>query len=496
MPLPPRTATTDTAAAAALNAQELEALWVAVETGQTNIDSSGAEDIDSNGAGGDECRAAIHVDETAAHPAVPVAVASTLDALHVSKSPASAALLRLLPPTHSKEQASSDTGLSQIDLRRKRNRASMRRARQRRIVELDHLRQQIELLETKLSELQLVRDQTEATPALSASGSPDFSSARLALSLSPQRARMESEMQELFELIKTYQLEQVNLHNAIHSYEKTSVALAQLAEEGRLFEVLARGASTPVDLFQDEEEFLWVNSLLPFLPPLTKARTSEIVRESYLEIMNNIYAANVQQAPAEQVFGWNARHSISSDFWLSFGIEKDFPHADIEELANGSWNIHACTDKRTQFMGSNVHLKILDQLNDDTFVMARTIANTFDSHDHVSIYVFVRVKTSNGYVIGCNPVRPLPQYESHFEAALGGRYIYALQYVGVELTRLEVPDQTREHSSFVPGCRARHGGRIRTSSLNSAQATATRVTLAVVRWENVCVKPMRYLSAE
>lgn len=392
---------------------------------------------------------------------------------------------------------------AQVDMRRKRNRDSMRRVRQRKMVEVDHLRRQMELLQEKLEELRLVREHTGASS--STGTSPPESSGSKDTQL--VRPRSTGEVQELLEVIKALQYEQVCLHNAILSHQQVSASLVQIIDESKSLNF--RNESLYTHMYQYDDEFQWVNAVLPLLPPLSKARVSDLVRESYLDLVGHIQAAdsrlnkanmasgNSNGYTSNSVLGWSDKRTVSGR-WADFAFAKDFPHEDMDALAAKTWQILTYTDQQNGFQSQGLHLKVLEKLNDDTLLMARSTFFPLENKYYSSIYVLLRVETAQGYVIGGRTICPLPEYESRLDDALGDNRSYSNMFYGLTFDRL--PEVTSASSSPSPpayagrGCRVKYGGRVGNGSELMAQTWAMDVLLAVLRWENSCVKPLYRLS--
>lgn len=498
----------------ALDAHELEALWHAIDS-DTDDTSSGLLRF-------------------VAPPPTPTPSSSSSSASPYSSSAASSPSPSSVTSMAVDDAAAAATGppkrkprqftAAQVDMRRKRNRDSMRRVRQRKQVEVEHLRQQMELLEDKLDELRLVRDQTNAP------GPPLDAFAPTTVPTTMQRPpRSKADVQELLEGIKALQSEQVRLHNAILSHQQVAASLAQLVHESDSLTASSVVAPPPSPtptlpgLFQTSDEFQWVNAVLPLLPPL--ARVFDLVRESYLDIVQHMAHADASLNAPNHVLGWTDRRAVSG-VWADFLFSKTFAHEAPDELAARTWRMLTNMDQNHGFQSKGLTLKVLEQLNDDTLVMARSSYSPRDRTYYSSIYVLLRVETADGYVFGGRTVAPLPEYAARMPDALGDDRVYVHMVYGLMFTRtgvgqaqpirsweLEVVETSSPSASPVSGSAAlspppvapttfadrgvhvRYGGRIGNGGAGMAQAWAMDVLLAALRWENSCVKPLKLLQA-
>lgn len=451
------------------DAQDLDDLWHAIDSSLSNNNSDDDDDV---------------------------AVMSTTPCPTVNTSTASS---RSNSSSPAKRKPRKFTSV-QMDMRRKRNRDSMRRVRQRKQVEVDHLRQQMELLQEKLEELRLVREQTGASAS---SGSAP--SSQLSSKSSTKLARLPrstGDVQELLEVIKKLQYEQVCLHNAILNHQQVSASLVQIIDESKSLNF--RSESLYSDLYQYDDEFQWVNAVLPLLPPLSKARVFDLVRESYLDIAAHIQGADSRLKSTannnnnNSVLGWSDKRAVDG-CWADFVFTKDFVHEDIDALAAKTWQILTYTDQQQGFQSQGLHLKVLEQLNDDTLLMARSTFFPLENKYYSSIYVLLRVETASGYVIGGRTICPLPEYESRLEDALGGNRSYSHMFYGLVFDRWlpatsSHPATANGSEVASRGCSVKYGGRVGNGSELMAQTWAMDVLLAVLRWENSCVKPLYRLS--
>lgn len=506
-----------------LDAHELEVLWHAIDSDRDDEDDADDQPVDmDDGDDGEFARLLAMATPSGMQSPSSSSASSAASSPSTSGGAAAAAAGKTAggataPPKRKPRKFTPE----QVVMRRKRNRDSMRRVRQRKQVEVEHLRQQMELLEDKLDELRVVRDQTgAATPA--AGGGDD---APVAPHAQPRRTK--ADVQELLEGIKALQVEQMYLHTAILSHQQVSASLMQVINESE--SVMFRPEPSSSGLFQDSDEFQWVNAVLPLLPPLTHACVFDLVRESYLDIVRHIALADAQLESPNQVLGWSDRRAVNGT-WADFLFSKEFAHEEMDQLAAKTWRVLTHLDQSNGFQSKSLKLKVLDKLNDDTLVMARSSYSPLERKYYNSIYVLLRVETADGYVFGGRTVCPLPEFEHRMHEALGDDRAYSHMFYGLMFSRLEDASAstsvrnrgcdlvestspyaspssspaTAESSPSPPppptrfahrGVRVKYGGRVGNGSPLMAQAWAMDVLLAALRWENSCVKPLKLLSA-
>uniref|UniRef100_K3WXF5 BZIP domain-containing protein n=1 Tax=Globisporangium ultimum (strain ATCC 200006 / CBS 805.95 / DAOM BR144) TaxID=431595 RepID=K3WXF5_GLOUD len=312
------------------------------------------------------------------------------------------------PGAHTKKRRTYTP--AQRIMRRKRNRDSMRRVRQRKQVEFAILRKKIELLEAKLQELHALRSDHMSSLVLCSS---DVKKACIPV----RQPRSNVNVEAILEEIKRLQSEQVCLTNAILSHQEVSATLAQIMDEstdtlGAYSETVSENPSNWImNLDATSQDFQWVHDVLPLLPTISRAHVQELIRESYLDILDRVdYADSGDKRSADPAFGWSDRRSVEGN-WADFCFGKDFEHEHMDALVAKTWSILTSADYQQQhhddFHSKKLQIKILEQLSEDAYLVARNSLFPVDGHYYSSIYVLFRVKTAHGYLIGgrtiCTP---------------------------------------------------------------------------------------------
>ncbi|KAF1325981.1 hypothetical protein FI667_g8813, partial [Globisporangium splendens] len=490
----------------ALNPQELEDLWQAIERSTSDHDDEEQDDDDA--ADWNEFR------EPGA--TADVKLSSTQGFEASPRSPLTAVMTELSQQHETKQSNDNNIGVlkkkrkprtftsAQIDMRRKRNRDSMRRVRQRRQVEVAALHKKMGLLQDKLNELQMIQSE-HATGSVASSNS---SSSTTLVRTSRQFSISQADLKTLLEEIKVLQQEQVGLHNAVLEREEFSATMTQLLRETRTLNPHREGDLFTGDVCRQEhdDEFKWVNDVLPLLPPLSRANTYALVRESYLDIVTHFTAADSCRESEHTVLGWSDKRAVDGS-WAHILFSKDFFHDNMETLVAKTWAGVTFASKGEDFHAAKLHLKVLERLNDDTLVIARNSYFPTENRYYSSIYVLLRVQTSTGYVIGGRTICPLPENEHRMATCLGPNRAYTHVFCALSFSRL-APAYDNEYmavksesgefgSSFerAQGCRVKYGGRIGNGTALFTQTWAMDVLLAVLRWENSCVAPLYRLTS-
>ncbi|KAF1325983.1 hypothetical protein FI667_g8815, partial [Globisporangium splendens] len=380
-------------------------------------------------------------------------------------------------------------------MRRKRNRDSMRRVRQRKQVELAVLRKKIEVLEAKHEELHALRSDHMSSLV-----------SRLGVKnecIPVHQSRSNVNAVVILEEIKRLQSEQVCLTNAILSHQEVSATLAQIMDEskdvlGSYTETMSGNSSNLImSLDSTSQVFLWVHDVLPLLPTISRVHVLELIQESYLDILDRVDYED--ESSADSAFGWSDHRSVDGN-WADFCFSKDFEHEHMDDLVSKTWSILTNVDYQQQhhddFHSRKLQLKILEQLSEDAYLVARNSLFPVDNKYYSSIYVLFRVKTAQGYLIGGRTICPLPENVRAVDECLGANRSYLHMYCGMVFSQPSDCEATSEPhgqlrgNHLARGCNVKYGGRIGNGSARYAEAWVVEVLLAVLRWENRCVGPL------
>lgn len=358
----------------------------------------------------------------------------------------------------------------QIEMRRKRNRESMRRVRVRKQAELTAMHKQIVGLQHQLATLELARDTAHRTAITTVTAASSFG-------------------RELLSEIEELQKEQQRLEREKQRREQFISAVSELlqCESGDMERELAAAlfdTATGV-----EDEFAWINAVLPLLPELSASKVSELARQSHLDTVKYMRLAGdgwAQGAP--KVLGWSDSRTVTGG-QVDFLFSKSFFHEDIASLINKTWTVLTYTNQSGGFQVKDLHLKVVQRINADTLIMARNIYFPLEARYYSALYVLVRVKTVDGYVVSGRSIWPTPDKLLQIGQALGPRRVYVYFHYGLSFSTVTALDELG-HVEKAPGCTVRYGGRMTNCSSPFARSWAMDVLLAVLRWENACVGPL------
>lgn len=368
----------------------------------------------------------------------------------------------------------------QLEMRRRRNREAMRRGRERKQAELSGLRGTIEALEARLATLELRREAATGATGGGRGIDPEAELARL-------RAEREALGRRLDE--------QQAFHGEV---EELLGSREDCGEDTRQPELAERRDGLQTDgaiATDDGGEFAWVQRVLPLLPELTAVAVAAMARESYLDTVKYMRLAEASSAgsAANNVLGWQDQRSVEAGM-ATFLFSKSFPHEDTEPLVAKTWQVLTLGDQTNGFQVRDLHLRVIQRLNDDALIMARNIYFPRESRFYSALYVLTRVKTVDGYIISGRTILPLIECEAELSQAMGQDRSYVSFHYGMSFASITTLD---ENGRVVGsgGCNVRYGGRFGPCSSAFAHSWTMDVLLAVLRWESNCVGPLYRLTA-
>jgi hypothetical protein len=368
----------------------------------------------------------------------------------------------------------------QIEMRRKRNRESMRRVRVRKQAEHGAMRAELAALERRLAVLQVA-------------GSP------------PHGSHEDGPLQAAAAEVARLEEEQCALRAQIHEREAFEAQLSRLLTDRT--EALSRDYSATEaapepprqdadELMDARDEFAWVQRVLPLLPALLPGCVSGLARESYLDTVRYLRLADEDgwggSPSSSNVLGWSDRRVVDGGR-ATFLFAKAFAHEDVDALAAKTWTVLTLANQSAGFQVRDLHLRVVQRLNDDTLVMARNIYFPREERYYSALYVLVRVKTVDGYVISGRTILPAGGSDESLASALGPGRAYVYFHYGLSISRTTTLD---EHGRVMGsgGCSVRYGGTVGPCTPAFAHSWAMDVLLAALRWESGCVGPLYRLT--
>ncbi|GAB9472537.1 hypothetical protein Gpo141_00009713 [Globisporangium polare] len=383
------------------------------------------------------------------------------------------------------EVTASDSTMSakkkrQLEMRRKRNRESMRRVRQRKRIHYSELKTMLPGLEKRLAHLQELKAQREArqlacdstatalvesTNALTGAPGPDLVKAMESLRIAEEAARRENAW----------------LEQEIDKYQQAFVAL-----QDEISELREENARTEAPL--ENDPFAWTSHAIPLLPQFHQAEMVEFVRHSAVEVIRQVRAAHNLPETATGVFGWRTWRTVDGP-WIHFAVSKDFMHEDVEVVAQKTWFVNSQSHTIHTTMPRNHYMKVLRVVNENTIICARNLFFPGDEINYCNIYLLMNIKTANGFVVAQRSLLP-----ADFEVLrrhLGAKFSYVNVFYAMILERLTVDDEDDENPVFLPtGFKATFGGLASNGTEIYANTWAKDLFIAMLRWESACVGPL------
>ncbi|GAB9472536.1 hypothetical protein Gpo141_00009712 [Globisporangium polare] len=380
----------------------------------------------------------------------------------------------MLSPTGSPMSAKEKR---QLEMRRKRNRESMRRVRQRKRIEGSELKKLFNVLEKRLSDLEERKIRRESELAGGAATAMVESTNGIAGAPGPN---MPEALEQLRVVEDTFRRENEWLEKEIDKYHQAYVALQDEIEDLR-----EEDALTVAPLVDDP--FSWTTSAISFLPQFHQAEMFQFVRHSVIEVMRQVEAAHkIQEIPTE-LFGWRTRRSVDGS-WIHFAVSKDFASEDVEAIAQKTWLVNSQSHTVNSTMPQNHNMKVLRVVNENTVICARNLFFPGDETNYCTIYLLMCVKTAKGYVIAQRSL--LPEDCNVLKLHLGSKYSYVNVFYGIILERHTVVNTEGVTELAPEGCKCTFGGLAGNGTEIYVNTWAKDLFIAMLRWENSCVGPL------
>ncbi|TMW59132.1 hypothetical protein Poli38472_007277 [Pythium oligandrum] len=378
----------------------------------------------------------------------------------------------------------SERKRQQILRRRVRNRESMRRMRARCKSSKEQLRQ---------LEATLVERQEQATiPDVPANVMPNVMPPPIK-KLHPANEMMltaiRQKILELQHMEASLAQENASLKKEMDKYENALAlvrdGLQELHLEAKPFQDMT------VVTKAREDDFSWVDRVLPFLPQFANGYdVYELVRHSYEEVLVAARSAE-RYLPkcSNKVLGWRDTRMVNGT-WVDFIFTKDFPSEDVEKLAQKTWELQSKFENVNSVMPQTHNMRILRKINDSALLCARNLVFPSDGTNYCHIYLLLRVKHEQGYVVAQRTLEPdNPEALQHL---LGDDYSYVSVFYGLHIApRICVDDDGTVVKT--EGAQVKFGGRVGNGTVAYAKSWAMDVLVAILRWEDLCVAPILQL---
>uniref|UniRef100_K3WXF4 BZIP domain-containing protein n=1 Tax=Globisporangium ultimum (strain ATCC 200006 / CBS 805.95 / DAOM BR144) TaxID=431595 RepID=K3WXF4_GLOUD len=415
----------------------------------------------------------------------PVAIASSSDE-HSDASNSSSVRSTSLD-AQAKEQR-------RLEMRRKRNRESMIRLRERKRIADKKLVDLAQGLEMRLQQLRarqaqpLSLDQLQISGPLGWDTSAQDQNGMHGFEDGNQNYRqmMEEMLVELQQVEQKVRSENAHLAQEIYKHEQAFHALREVIAELRESDRL-----TPVS--QEYDPVAWVKEIVHHFPHLYSTDIFQFMRQSIQEVLGTLTMTNKMNESKYDIFGWRIKREIN-DTWIDFMFSKDFPHVNTDAVAGKTWAVQSHSHSINETMPRNHFMKVLRIVNENTFLCARNLFFPGDQTNYIMIYVLMRVRTTQGWVIAQRSL--LPDDSAAVQAILGPKFSLVNAFYGMVLTQLETTNTDGSKTVSPIGCNATYGGRMGNGTAHYAKIVGPENFFSMLRWESACVGPLYRLMPQ
>lgn len=381
---------------------------------------------------------------------------------------------------------------SMLELRRKRNRDSMRRARVRQRAERDRMQRMIDQLEAQLHLLlrrQEQQEQADAPPSAANTSTSYLLSAYSSLLNSGETLRQQNA--RLAHDVRQHEAFQSRVARETEDELESHVGLRRdnHQEDGSRGANASASASSSTD---DEED----------VAPLPAWLAAPDKQRELLAFARDMFLANAARTDAllptaNLVLGWRDKRGVQDGSWAQFVQTKDFPHERAETLLARTWAASTDLKQMRRMLAWASGMRLLHRIGDSAVVIARELRlpNSADP-DHPILYRYsllvYKVSIENGYVLSTQTVSL--EAAGDVEQSLSQRLLRQsglplVTMYGLVFTHLVDPE-----TGSRAGCRVQLAGRTSDGSLSYAHKVLIESLPAVLRWEDNCVAPILRLD--
>lgn len=402
------------------------------------------------------------------------------------------------------ELADDEKDLTPLEIRRKRNRESMQRARRRQRDDVEEMKETLHELELHYQKLSDAAQERRGKMAGASSA------ASSALTAAPtQHARREADYYAAADLSHTLKEEKFLLEQMLMEKQKTYRRMQQVMVD-RVQELALPCPTTtkPEFLFTDFE-----------FSPITEEQSNELIRQCYLSILQFQDAATPltpprgmkaehhkpkpsraegtlvtsQPFPPPATFGWKVSCHVTQDqnFFVSFA--KYFRGVSAEEAMLNTWtrtlNPHVDRSPHRRL----VQYQVLQVINDSTYVAGMDIHHPVKKGKQMrNTFCRFRLQTDEGvYVIGrasMNPKSP----ELRRQAEEHATFEYVDNYSWIEFSSV-VDKETGEDGVWV-----KFNARTEYNTQEDSHLRLVNSLYLTLKWESAVIpntKPGFFLSS-
>lgn len=371
--------------------------------------------------------------------------------------------------------AQESEALSTLELRRKRNRDSMRRARHRQRNDQEKLETMIDQLEDRLEALMRSKENSLAVATSTTSGDDQSSITSYSYSAYSSLLRQTELLRDQNDELS----EQVRKH--AHFQERI----------GKLVDQEKKQFESEIQADEDHEDHALLQPLLQWV---TRATVIELVHYSRDRILEVADLTNTLVPTTHSVLGWEGKRTIHAN-WAHYTMTKSFLHESAAWLAKRTWDCTVNQDvgEMKQVLSWTNGTKVLHRLSDDAVVIARDmlVPNLQDIDHPIRLrYILLVFRTpilDGGFLVG---TETLNVYGTSVEDCLEQKVslangMSALTMYAFLFTRIRAPETGADL-----GCNVTLAGRSGDGSLTYARKVLFEVLPSILRWENTFVAPI------
>ncbi|GLD97956.1 hypothetical protein PINS_up006653 [Pythium insidiosum] len=364
-----------------------------------------------------------------------------------------------------------------LDKRRKRNREAMRRARGRQQLVVDNLKTVVATLESELRVLQVQHGLT----------GPDANAELLDALCRAMVVCQEKRTVRHWIAAEAERLQDENawLQDQLRWHCDISDTVRRIVREQ---------LTPPLEVLDLDGYTLIEHALLSKYQMLSPLQVFELVQESHDAIVKYAAVADSCRASSQTVLGWSDKRAIMDGAWASFMVSKDFAGERTSELAERTWEASTNFTRYQYVQRWAQRMKILQALNEETLVVARE--NVFpDNRRFHTFYLLFRVPTEDGFIIGTRSLNLNELGGVDEDMVAEQERTKKVIHVRTSFIFKRIMEVDPRNGSVVEvGCTVKLGGRIGNGDVRYAHAILADVLPTILRWENLCVKPLITLT--
>ncbi|KAF1325980.1 hypothetical protein FI667_g8810, partial [Globisporangium splendens] len=275
-----------------------------------------------------------------------------------------------------------------LEVRRRRNRESMRRVRLRKRDAKINTQQMVDHLEEKLRQL-MDKNRHAAMQLATHVGGEDGQE------LAKSDPEKKPSYPELLSETASLSYENKYLRDDIKKYQVFAATMSRMLEE----EAAEQKTRTEEDALSEDGEIL-----RPLLLWLTPSDLQGIIDLAIHKMQDNKALIESLVRHPNYALGWSDQRCIEG-LMARYLLQKTFPHESVESLARKTWETVVDIDKLAKVMRWANGMKVLYWLSDDAAVISRELnipnphGSEFSTKFRFTLLVF-RAKIDNGYCIG------------------------------------------------------------------------------------------------